>query len=913
MRFQRFEIIEELGSGGMGKVYRARDPHLERDVAIKVLLDASPAVTGPLSGIATEETLDLRGDKPMSASDLLHEARVMARLSHPNVLPIYEVGIVDGAVFLVMEHVEGTNLASWLAEPRPLTAIFDVFAQAARGLAAAHAHGIVHRDFKPGNVLVGSDGRVRVGDFGLSRLVAVTAMVRVDDGRGTPHYMAPELWTGAPATMRSDMFAFCTALRDAIEGHDIPPQLREVIEAGLAEDPAKRGDLATAIAALEHRSSRRRAWLFAATAAAAVALGGVAFAAFRGGDEPQAIACSMRGPTPDVAQRIHVQAALLSHQQPGLAVTADQLLAMLDAKHRVISEELQATCKAERARDITRAQARSRASCLERRTFELVALIDRLSAAPRDLSNVRERLQVYDGGSCATINAPPLTDRRAAETLYARWVTSYELAVPTRAIEHARELEAIESAAKQRGELELAARAAQSLGIELVFEDKLADADAAYQRAHRIATDIHATNLAASILVKRADVAKRRGDMQAATAMAELAHDLVGEPTITPVTRAMLYTSLGKAEIQRGDYKEAVELLRKALAELAASHDAYPALDASIRAALHGALGNLGDRPGLLDNARQGMAVAKAYYGERSYQYANALNIYGSAQFLDHDFAGALATHRQGIAILAAQLPPASAPVVTARARIASDLNQLGEFEQARKILLELRPVVEANAALGDVRANIMGTLAQVTFDAGHHDEGRAIARDAYEDALGTFGKNHKYTRDALGALITMEMKLGNLKEAERYVTMLGKPAYGSDPNTQARIDLVRATFAQAKKKPTIAEALARKALRIPGEHQQTAYIILASSLREQRRNADAHKAIAKAQQLAKAEPVRGDRAAHLELAVAQLEIAEGKRAAGLARARRARAGLEKFPGEVSLRDSLDKLVGKKR
>src|SRR5258706_2076139 len=132
-RIQRFEVIDHLGSGGMGTVVRARDPSLERDVAIKVITNSTPP-----PGLSPETTLDLRGAGSGSQDDLLREARMMARLSHPNVLPVYEVGLADGAVFLVMEHIDGTDLASWLATPRSVDDVIDVFVQAARGLAAAH-------------------------------------------------------------------------------------------------------------------------------------------------------------------------------------------------------------------------------------------------------------------------------------------------------------------------------------------------------------------------------------------------------------------------------------------------------------------------------------------------------------------------------------------------------------------------------------------------------------------------------------------------------------------------------------------------------------------------------------------------------------------------------------------------------
>jgi len=253
-RIQRFEVVAHLGTGGMGTVYRARDPQLQRDVAIKVLRHAR---AGAARAPSCDDTIDLRSDKPDSSDELLREARLMARLSHPNVVPVYEAGLVDESVFVVMEHICGDDLATWLEKPRSTNQILDVFAQAAAGLAAAHARGIVHRDFKPGNVLVGSDGRVRVADFGLSLAPGRIEMVRVADGRGTPRYMAPELWRGEQATKASDVYAFCRSLEDALGDRATSRRLRAVIRAGLAPDAPERCQLEELIIVLEQRVAHR--------------------------------------------------------------------------------------------------------------------------------------------------------------------------------------------------------------------------------------------------------------------------------------------------------------------------------------------------------------------------------------------------------------------------------------------------------------------------------------------------------------------------------------------------------------------------------------------------------------------------------------------------------------------------------
>jgi serine/threonine protein kinase len=212
-RVGRYEVGEALGTGAMGVVHRAHDPELGRTVAIKLLRT--------------------RKASAVSAGRLLREAQSMARLSHPNVVSIYDVGPADGAVFIAMELLEGGTLRSWLrGGPHAFDDILDRFIAAGQGLAAAHRAGLVHRDFKPDNVLLGADGEVHVADFGLARLAAdsdaseplrtrpngVDDLTRTGDVLGTPAYMAPEQLCGEPSDARADQFSFCVALWEGLYG-----------------------------------------------------------------------------------------------------------------------------------------------------------------------------------------------------------------------------------------------------------------------------------------------------------------------------------------------------------------------------------------------------------------------------------------------------------------------------------------------------------------------------------------------------------------------------------------------------------------------------------------------------------------------------------------------------------------------
>jgi len=212
----RYLVLQRLGEGGMGVVYAAYDAELDRKVALKLLRPTR--------------------DSDEGHARLLREAQAMARVSHPNVIAVHDVGMYRDQVFVAMDLVEGTTLSKWIRqEPRPWREVIRVFLDAGRGLKAAHDAGLVHRDFKPTNVLLGRDGRVFVTDFGLARLATdederpqrsmpnlgtaprrksrLTSEVTSEGVvMGTPRYMAPEQMRGSKVDARADQFSFCAAL-----------------------------------------------------------------------------------------------------------------------------------------------------------------------------------------------------------------------------------------------------------------------------------------------------------------------------------------------------------------------------------------------------------------------------------------------------------------------------------------------------------------------------------------------------------------------------------------------------------------------------------------------------------------------------------------------------------------------------
>ncbi|MCR9159083.1 MAG: protein kinase domain-containing protein [Nannocystaceae bacterium] len=295
-RLGRFVVVDRLGAGAMGVVYAAYDPQLDRRVAIKVL-HAS------------------QDDDDSTNARLVREARALAKLDHPNVVTVHEVGTFEGRVFVAMEYVEGTTLTQWLTPSRSVLEVLRAFGLAGLGLAAAHAKGVVHRDFKPDNVLVGEDdaGRLRVcvADFGLARSGAQSVeplttletegpLLATKTGTvlGTPAYMAPEQHRGEPATPASDQFAFCVALFEALVGRRpfegptrlallesietgrmvdfestrgrVPAGVSRAVQRGLQNEPQRRWPSIDALLAQLERDPRgRRRW----SAVSAVSLG----------------------------------------------------------------------------------------------------------------------------------------------------------------------------------------------------------------------------------------------------------------------------------------------------------------------------------------------------------------------------------------------------------------------------------------------------------------------------------------------------------------------------------------------------------------------------------------------------------------------------------------------------------------
>ena len=555
----RYLIERTLGEGGMGVVHAAYDPELERRVALKVL-----------------RVLDGGGE---ARQRLLREARAMARVTHPNVVAVYEVGSAGGRDYVAMELVDGETLEHWVRAARRSPArIIAAFVAAGRGLAAAHEAGLVHRDFKPRNVLRRRDGRIVVTDFGLARGVEVepehtfdvtnepaaphrpsslSGLTVTGSVLGTPAYMAPEQWNGGVVGPASDQFAFCVALWEMLTGarpflgatlaelekeirrgsaaldlSQLPRGVRRALRRGLDPDPERRWPNMEALLAAIARGRRAPRIALAAVAAAVVAAAG-AYELLGRGD------ASCAAPTMDPA-------AVWSPERSAALARADQHLAAEAIAHDVDAWHAARirVCRDEHPR------RDARLACLD-------AVLGRLDAVARAVAAAREpRVDagqaLIDPAICERAQAPRLaaTTPALVEAI-ARWLETAATMHPLEpaqadaivaaagadpcaaALAHALaasttarqlHLDEAESAARRcsddRIEADVAILAASS-----VFQDVWLDREttAKVARAEALVGNLPQRDLEAQLDLLRVSVAVRSEDLDQAIARADAA------------------------------------------------------------------------------------------------------------------------------------------------------------------------------------------------------------------------------------------------------------------------------------------------------------------------------------------------------------------------------------------------------
>ncbi len=560
---QRYEILERLGSGGTGTVYLAEDSTLKRRVALKVLRSRFQAEEGE------------------SRALLVREAQALARLSHPNVVQVYDVCTYGDDFFLAMEYVPGRNLTEWMAaSPHSARAVLEVFLRAGEGLAAAHAAGLIHQDVKPSNILVGEDGRVRITDFGFATLERLAPATSPEAQAGTPAYLAPERFRGERGDARSDQFSFFVALLEALHGAKpftggrfevpvlagVPKRVQAAIARGMSLRPEDRFPSMKAALAELSRPWWRPKHL---TRAAAVAVG---VAAVAGGTFAvrylRAQSCQQRVRSASTlwsaARKSELSAAFVKAAGPAGAQAYEAVAVAIDAYVEAWEGAERQACSAGEPRE-----GGPQAECLTQRLAELDAVLRRYSAA--DAALVQEAGGAVQAlrfpGACATAGlkaAQP--DARAAGLKALR----SEILAHEASGRYGAALELLpgsQALARSVGQREDEAELLVAQGRILLLKGEPAHADAPLFAGAALAQELRRDDLATRGWLLLSQRARNLGALEESERAVTLAGSLAARAADVWLPVEVLAERASLAA-ERGQYDGALEDLRRVLAAI---------------------------------------------------------------------------------------------------------------------------------------------------------------------------------------------------------------------------------------------------------------------------------------------------------------------------------------------------------
>jgi len=712
----RYEIERVLGQGGMGKVYLARDKTLGREVALKV-------------------------HRAGSGVDRLHrEAIAMAKLAHPNAVTVFEVGTVDDRLYVAMEYVRGTTLRGWLAlEVRPWREVLAKLIEAGRGLAAAHAAGLIHRDFKPENVLVGDDGRPRVGDFGLARVGKAepsepsspeqstdAKMTETGTVLGTPAYMALEQIHGEVVDARADQFAFCVVAWEALYGArpftgktlgalaaaisdgalprpartEIPDRVRHVLSRGLSATAGQRyADMPALLSALEAAAAPRTRRVLALAIAGTLVVGGTAaFGATTLLAQHRDKQCTLAGSeirgvfSPEV--RAQLQQAFAASGSQIQAASFERMADVLARHTESLARAAETACRTSDDEPARLAEARRR--CLADEVSAMRSLIG-VMMHPEPATVARAPSAAWGLWSAA-----PCADPSALLAGRAPAPASTALASEYAAVKALLASGGYEVGEARATKLLEAARGEKNPDAELATLLVLAELRAEISTPDQIAPLLH----------DAVALAEREGrDLEAIRALAQLAN-LTG--------------------VEQHDYAAAHRHAQLALAKLARLGDGNPAL----RGALLGIEGQVlldENRLAEADDAmRRAIVELERAYGPDHPDVAEATGTLSQVQRARGDLQGSLASSQRTLTVLERAFGPEHPLVAGSQMNLATPLIALGRLDEARPLLEHADQVfARVYGEVHPVRAGIYGNLGQLEEAAGKP----AAAQAAYERA----------------------------------------------------------------------------------------------------------------------------------------------------------------------------------
>jgi eukaryotic-like serine/threonine-protein kinase len=810
----RYEIVEPLGRGGMGMVYAARDVQLGRRVAIKVVAP------------------DRAGDVGSQLA-LLREAQALARIAQPNVLTVYDVGTSGDQVFLAAELVAGDTLEEWLRQPRRWRAVLDTFLQAARGLDAVHAAGLVHRDFKPSNVLIGQDDRVRVFDFGVVRFTDVEAVRR--EFAGTPIYMAPEQLRGEVADARSDQYSFCLALHEALwagppgevdrpaaRTFDEPPGwLRDAVRRGLEPDPERRFPTMRAlIDALERGLARRRRSLWIALAGlAALAVGGSAVLAYlHGRDEPLARCAELGAPDRDAGQRARIAAAFRATALSYAATTADLVQRDLDRFVGGWRGQQQETCLASVSdRPGSRELHDRRMACLDRQWIQFEAIVDRFAHADRQIVNQVPRLvgALPDPEGCAH---PPATAWPEAPDMRARVVAHVKeeaaivsLAEAGQLDEADRRVPALVRAAGVLGsrsaQAEAGYLAGRIAGLRGRHDEAVKQVEAALWGAEASGHDALVVSAACELIHIIASRQRRPEDARRFAELARAAAERVG----SAAARARAARAIGNLELIAGHFEPATVELTAALNLASSQEPPEPIMVATLEMDLANVAFQRGRAAEAERRLRLALAVFARELGEEHPRHAQALNNLGNA-LMDLQRSGEAArVFERAISVMERALGPDHPDVAQTRSNAIGVYLATGMFDRARQVLEKNVAVFERIDPDHPVLASTLNNLSEVRRLQGARDDAERLQRRALELRRKRLGEHHPEVTRSLISLASLAYLRGDLRTAGKRCEEAARSVEGSDADNRP----MRATVETCRGEVELASGRQARAIEI--------------------------------------------------------------------------------------------------
>ncbi len=800
-RVDRFVVLGRLGAGGMGIVYAAYDPELDRKVAIKLVRTWGST------------------QQPRDQERLVREARALARLSHPNVVAVYEVGLHQASVFLAMEFVRGRTLRAYVAAgTRDWREVVQAYVQAGDGLAAAHECGLVHRDFKPDNAIVGDDGRVRVVDFGLARGEAsIDAGPTNSDARrsgdtpitaagamlGTPAYMAPEQRLGSAAEPRSDQYGFCASLYEALAGSLPPPpedrvdvtsvlpptlpiRLRRALARGLAPVAEDRfADMGALLGEL--RTSLARASRAPRFVAAILGLAAMGIAAFWLSER--------RDPCPDPAgelaeiwgapQRATVRAAAAELGEVALA-TADVVERELDARSEAWIAGRRDACEALYVRRSDSAELFDRRMrCLDRGRAAMGETIAFLGDG--DAKTWEQAVAAVVGlapvDACADVEA--LTGEHAAprdpdvvaevDRLRGRIDRAWTLSSLARFAEGEALADEVVADALALGYRPLEAEALRLRAAFDSSQHRDVESAARLEDALWRAEAGHADELAVSLLAMLVGNAASRGELEAAEALDRRltgAIERLGRPSRTEIIVARMQGLLAH---KRGRMEEAEV------------------------------------------HARRGIEASRRWSGVGSIDEARQINGLATLQFHRGDYAAAVESLESVLAIHRAWLGDAHPEVLIYRGNLAAAYAELGRREEARAMLEAV--VADGERVLTGPSPTLsvaLENLADIHHTAGRADLALPLCERAVALMESSVGRDDLRSMGASIMLANVLVDLGRHAEAratfERVIETSTRAGREDDVRALALSNLaeLEADFGDPARGPALAgEALA--------------------------------------------------------------------------------------------------------